>query len=247
MLFQVDVWVIRMNLQLNSLDRLLRLHLRIQQIEYSYILPAITQVAHYCGDSKLICVCDTIATQTGQQILQIVRSSFFQSQHISETNSLLSVLYSSVFDVFTKYQNRKVTDFLNQTLLLYHILNMKEEQAHCLRSNVMIKRLFQDLDVLTCSNTSTNIFALNTMCDGKRHQIREHIKRHALQSQVITPNQTRILLFHVLISYKLCKTNFLYPSMTRFTYYWGHKDVSYRLLQQKEEELNTILLLKQLV
>ena len=86
-----------MSLQLNSLDRLLRLHLRIQQIEYSYILPAITQVAHYCGDSKLICLCDTIATQTRQQILQTVRSSFFQSQHISETNSLLFVLYSCCF------------------------------------------------------------------------------------------------------------------------------------------------------
>ena len=247
MLFQVDVWVIRMNLQLNSLDRLLRLYLRIQQIEYSYILPAITQVAHYCGDSKLICLCNTIATQTRQQILQMVRSSFFQSQHISETNSLLSVLYSSVFDVFTKYQNRKVTHFLNQTLLLSHILNMKEEQAHCFRFNVIIKTLLQDLDVLTCSNTNTNILALNTMCDDKRHQIREHIKRHVLQSQVITPNQTRILLSHFLISYKLCKTNFLYPSMTRFTYYWGHNDVSYRLLQQKEAELNTILLLKQLL
>ena len=74
------------------------------------------------------------------------------------------------------------------------------------------------------------------MCDGKRHQIKEHIKRRALQSQVVTPNQTRILLFHVLISYKLCKTNFLYPSMTRFIYYWGHKDVCYRLLQQRKKK-----------
>ncbi len=247
MLFQVDVWVIKMILELNSLDRLLRLHLRIQQMEYSYLLPAITQVAHYCGDSKLICMCDTIATQTRQQILQMVRSPFFQSQYISETNSLVFVLCSSVFDVFTKYHNRNVTHFLKQTLLLCHILNMKQEQAHYLRSNVTIKRFLQNLNVLTCLNTSTNILALNTMCDGKKHQIREHLKRCALQSQVITPNQTRILLLHILISYKLCKTNFLYPSMTRFTYYWGYKHISYHLLQQRQEELKTILLLKQLV
>jgi hypothetical protein len=41
--------------------------------------------------------------------------------------------------------------------------------------------------------------------------------------------------------------NFLYPVMAELTYYWGYKKSSFDLLQKKEQELQTVHLLKELI
>lgn len=203
---------------------MLLLCLEIDTIECCYLLPAILQVAHYCGDSELTYVCNHILKQTKQQIYATYELQFWKIKNNGERGHS-RLPQSSLSKLLTSTKERHSSKLIVYNTILCSLLpfqskrsfDWKEEQRIA-GNNQLLERYLQ-----RSTNTQRLEQYLLSRAHGKpkaihtARQDKESRQLLSMISQTLLANPKSVLV-HTLFTYRRWKATIWWPSLAKASY-----------------------------
>jgi hypothetical protein len=229
--------------------------LKIENLEYSYLIPILAEMGEYWGDTQLISICNVLSRQGKQYFNQIANIHLYLSKNKSYLkdkygfNHNISNLHKNI-NVETNSQHSEYVKFQNAILELNNSLDVKFDFAHktsCLLDICQIEKInFQPTSTDKNHNKLEDQTKFFYILNQKKNLY--NISAKLLIQNVNCINYDNCLqLLKTFQYFKLWKATSWYPLLTKMTYDQQMVDFAEFFLQLSKLEKKNCQILMQLI